>query len=77
MFTEQNGSLRAEVVGRDFVDAFAMATRVAMIAEAQGHHPDLSISWNRLTISCTTHSAGNVVTDRDRALAAAIEEALS
>jgi 4a-hydroxytetrahydrobiopterin dehydratase len=50
---------------------------VAMIAEAQGHHPELSISWNRLTISCTTHSAGNVVTDRDRALAAAIEEALS
>ena len=77
MFTEQNGSLRAEVTSRDFADAFAMATRVALIAEALGHHPDLSISWNRLTISCTTHSAGNAITDKDRRLAAAIEEALS
>ena len=77
MFTEHDGSLRAELVGGDFADAFAMATRVALVAEAQGHHPDLSISWNRLTISCTTHSAGNTITDKDRRLATAIEEALS
>ena len=77
MFTEHDGALRAELEGRDFADAFAMATRIALIAEAQGHHPDLSISWNRLTISCTTHSAGNIITEKDRRLAAAIEEALS
>ena len=77
MFSEHDGALRAEVVGRDFADAFAMATRIALIAEEQGHHPDLSISWNRLTISCTTHAAGNVITEKDRRLAAAIEEALS
>lgn len=77
MFTEHDGSLRADLEGRDFADAFAMATRVALVAEAQGHHPDLSISWNRLTISCTTHSAGTIITEKDRRLAAAIEEALS
>ena len=48
-------------------------TRVALIAEQNGHHPDWSNSWNRVTISLTTHDAGAVVTNADREVAAAID----
>jgi 4a-hydroxytetrahydrobiopterin dehydratase len=77
MFTESDGALRAEVGYVDFASAFTAATQVALIAESQGHHPVLTVSWGRLGIVCTTHDAGKTVTDRDRRLAAAIEEALS
>ena len=45
--------------------------RVAEIAEASDHHPDIDIRWRTLTFRCSTHSAGGV-TDLDTALAAAI-----
>ena len=48
-------------------------TRVGLIAQEQGHHPDMAISWNVVTITITTHDAGNTVTDKDRKLAAAID----
>lgn len=77
MFVESDGALRADIRYTDFAQAFAAATRVALIAESQGHHPDLMVSWGRLGIVCTTHDAGNTITERDRHLAKAIEEALS
>ncbi len=70
---ESDGALRAEVTFVDFAEAFAFMTRVGLVAQEQGHHPDLSISWNRVTISMTTHDAGNTVTEKDRALATAID----
>jgi 4a-hydroxytetrahydrobiopterin dehydratase len=48
-------------------------TRVGLIAQEQQHHPDMAISWNKVTITITTHDAGSTVTDKDRKLAAAIE----
>ena len=51
-------------------------TRVALVAEKKNHHPDWSNSWNRVSITLTSHDAGNVVTDRDREVAAAIDELL-
>jgi 4a-hydroxytetrahydrobiopterin dehydratase len=77
MFIETDGALRTEIAFDDFAGAFAAATRVALIAESQGHHPDLTVTWGRLGIVCTSHDAGRTVTERDRRLAAAIEEALS
>jgi 4a-hydroxytetrahydrobiopterin dehydratase len=73
-WTEQDGALQREFVFADFSEAFAFMTRVAFLAERAGHHPDWSNSWNRVSISLSTHSAGNTVTDADRALAAAIDE---
>jgi 4a-hydroxytetrahydrobiopterin dehydratase len=70
---EQDGALIAQVVFADFAEAFAFMTRVALLAEAQQHHPDMSISWNRVEITLTTHDAGSTVTDADRRLAAAID----
>lgn len=69
MFIESDDALRGTFLFDDFVDAFAFMTKVAHIAEELGHHPDMSISWNQVTIECSTHDAGGVVTDRDHDLA--------
>lgn len=69
MFIESDGTLSAEFTFTDFTEAFALMTKVAAVAEEIGHHPDMAISWNRVTISCFTRDAGGVVTDRDRDLA--------
>jgi 4a-hydroxytetrahydrobiopterin dehydratase len=57
---------------KDFSEAFAFLTRVAMHAEKVDHHPEFTNVWNRVDFRLTTHDAGGV-TDRDRELAAAIE----
>jgi 4a-hydroxytetrahydrobiopterin dehydratase len=72
-WNESDGALRSELTFADFAEAFAFMTRVGLIAQEQGHHPDMAISWNKVSITITTHDAGNVVTDNDRKLAAAIE----
>ena len=61
----------------DFAAAFAFMTRVAQIAEEEGHHPDWSNSWNVVNISLRTHDAGGVITERDARLARRINEVLS
>lgn len=73
IWNESEGALRAELTFADFAEAFAFMTRVGLVAQEQGHHPDMSISWNKVNITITTHDAGNTVTDSDRKLAAAIE----
>jgi 4a-hydroxytetrahydrobiopterin dehydratase len=51
-------------------------TRVAFLAEAQQHHPNWFNVYNRVDIALTTHDAGNVVTEKDRKLAKAIDQLL-
>jgi 4a-hydroxytetrahydrobiopterin dehydratase len=72
-WNESNGALRAELTFADFAEAFAFMTRIGLTAQEQGHHPDMTISWNVVTITITTHDAGSTVTDKDRKLAAAID----
>jgi 4a-hydroxytetrahydrobiopterin dehydratase len=55
----------------DFRAAMAFVTAVADLAEAAGHHPDIAISWNRVTLTLSTHSAGGL-TRRDFTLAGQI-----
>lgn len=45
---------------RTFNAAFGLATRVALLAEAQGHHPDLAIGYGRLDIRLSTHAIGGL-----------------
>ena len=45
---------------RDFSEAFAFMTRVALAAEKADHHPDWSNSWNRVDVALSTHSEGGV-----------------
>lgn len=73
MWQEKDNRLQATLRFRDFVEAFAFMTEVAFEAEKQNHHPNWSNVWNTVEIHLTTHDAGNVVTERDRRLAAAIE----
>ena len=58
---------------RDFGEAFAFMTQVAIEAEKADHHPEWSNVWNRVDIQLTTHSAGGL-TDKDIALARRIDE---
>lgn len=53
-----------------FPEAIAFVNRVAELAEAENHHPDIAIDYRRVTLRWWTHTAGGV-TDRDRELAAA------
>ena len=72
-WTERDGALHREFEFTDFSEAFAFMTRVALLAETMSHHPEWSNVYHRVSITLTTHDAGNVVTDADRSLAAAID----
>lgn len=74
MWEEKNDQLIRVFEFSDFQEAFAFMTRVAFLAEEQGHHPNWSNVYNSVTIALTTHDAGNKVTDKDKKLAAAIDK---
>jgi 4a-hydroxytetrahydrobiopterin dehydratase len=56
----------------DFKGSVEFVNRLTPEAEEMGHHPDLEISWNTVTVSITTHSEGGL-TDNDFQLARRIE----
>jgi 4a-hydroxytetrahydrobiopterin dehydratase len=68
-WTESDGALHGVFQFADFAEAFAFMTRVALVAQERNHHPDMAISWNRVTLTLTTHDAGRTVTEKDRELA--------
>ena len=67
-WVEVDGALERTFELPSFPEAIAFVNRVAELAEAENHHPDVAISYKRVTLRWTTHSAGGI-TDRDRALA--------
>ena len=71
---QEGGALRKEFRFGDFVEALAFVNRVGEAAEKANHHPDIDIRWNTVTLRLSTHSAGNVVTDKDHDLAAHIDD---
>ncbi|KAF5060343.1 putative pterin-4-alpha-carbinolamine dehydratase [anaerobic digester metagenome] len=60
----------------NFSEAFAFMTRVALLAEKSDHHPEWTNIYNKVIIRLSTHDAGNEVTEKDYALAAAIDNLL-
>jgi 4a-hydroxytetrahydrobiopterin dehydratase len=52
--------IHREFTFRTFNAAFGLATRVALLAEAQGHHPELEVGWGRLIVRLSTHSVGGL-----------------
>lgn len=56
-----------------YLAGVAFASAVGVIAEGLNHHPDMSIGWRRVTVSFTTHDAGNKLSAKDFAAAAAID----
>jgi len=73
-WTEQNNRLKKNFKFNDFSEAFAFMTRVAMVAEKMDHHPFWTNVYNTVNIELSTHDAGDVVTDKDRKLAKAIDQ---
>lgn len=77
MWIEEDNKLKRQFIFKDFVEAFGFMTRVALLAEKMDHHPNWSNIYNRVIIELTTHDAGNIVTDKDRKLASAIDALLN
>jgi 4a-hydroxytetrahydrobiopterin dehydratase len=73
-WTEQNNRLKKAFKFKDFSEAFAFMTRVALLAEKIDHHPFWTNVYNTVNIELSTHDAGDVVTDKDRKLAKAIDQ---
>jgi 4a-hydroxytetrahydrobiopterin dehydratase len=71
-WTAEGGEIVKTYAFGDFVGSIAFVTKVADLAEAAGHHPDIDIRYNRVRVALTTHDQGGV-TDKDLALAAQIE----
>jgi 4a-hydroxytetrahydrobiopterin dehydratase len=69
------GHLRRRVACPDFAASLALAVRCGMVAEAQGHHPDLTVRWGRLDIELWTHAV-NGLTRTDMVLAAHLDAVL-
>lgn len=66
-------SIRRELLMKDFAAAVALIGRIAPLAEAADHHPDLHLTgYRRLAIELSTHSAGGL-TSKDFSLARRIE----
>lgn len=74
MWKEENNRLTRTFTFGDFNEAFGFMTRVALIAEQMNHHPTWTNTWNTVSIELCSHDAGNIVTDRDRKLAEAIDK---
>ena len=73
MWQETKHGLYKQFNFKDFTEAFAFMTRVAAIAEQMNHHPRWENEWNVVQIWLITHEAASTVTDKDRALAEAID----
>ncbi|MBK7148897.1 MAG: 4a-hydroxytetrahydrobiopterin dehydratase [Bacteroidetes bacterium] len=77
MWKEENNALQRTFAFANFSEAFAFMTRVAFLAEKMDHHPEWSNVWNKVEIRLRTHSAGNIITDKDRQLATEIDKLVS
>ena len=58
---------------KDFNEAFAFMTRIALAAEKADHHPEWAIVWNRVDVVLTTHDAGGL-SEKDVALATLMDK---
>jgi 4a-hydroxytetrahydrobiopterin dehydratase len=56
----------------DFMGSVDLVNRIAPVAEDMNHHPDLEISWSKVTVALSTHSQGGL-TDNDFELARRID----
>jgi len=69
---EGNRALRREFSFDDFSAAFGLVARVALLAEAESHHPQIEVTWGRAAFKTWTHTASGL-TRNDFILAARID----
>ena len=73
MWKKKDNKLYKKFEFKNFSEAFAFMTRVALAAEKMDHHPLWTNVYNKVEIWLNTHDAGDVVTDKDRKLAKLID----
>jgi 4a-hydroxytetrahydrobiopterin dehydratase len=71
-WSREGDELVKVVTRKDFVEAMKFVNALADLAETAGHHPDIAISWNTVTLRLSTHSAGGL-TQLDLDLAGQID----
>jgi 4a-hydroxytetrahydrobiopterin dehydratase len=71
----EGGKLVRKWTFKDFIEAMAFVNRVATLAEAAGHHPDIDIRYNQVTLGLISHDAGGI-TKRDAMMAGRIDKEL-
>lgn len=74
MWEERDNKLCRSLTFKDFGQAFAFMTQVAILAEKSNHHPWWSNVYNQVNIKLSTHDAGDKVTEKDRDLAREIDQ---
>ncbi len=74
MWKEENNQLKRSFKFTNFIEAFGFMAKVALIAEKMNHHPNWSNVYNTVDIILCTHDAGNIITEKDRKLASAIDK---
>jgi 4a-hydroxytetrahydrobiopterin dehydratase len=75
-WTRQGAEISREAELAGFPQAIEVVDRVAVLAEAADHHPDIDIRWRTLTFRLSTHSAGGL-TEKDFALAKEIDAVIA
>jgi 4a-hydroxytetrahydrobiopterin dehydratase len=73
MWKEENNTLYRKFQFKNFSEAFAFMTRVAIEAEKMDHHPKWTNVYNTVEIWLNTHDVGDVVTDKDHKLSKKID----
>ncbi len=74
MWQEIDNKLYQKYTFKNFVDAFSFMTKVAILSEKNNHHATITNTYNTVEIWLTTHDARNSITQKDRSLAALIDE---
>lgn len=77
MWTEINHTLYRKFEFNNFSEALAFMVQVGLLAESMNHHPQWTNVYNVVEIWLSTHDAGNVVTEKDHALAGAIDRLIN
>ena len=73
MWIEKNNTLYKKFEFKNFSEAFAFMTRVAIEAEKMNHHPLWTNVYNKVELWLSTHDAGDIITDKDKKLAKKID----
>lgn len=76
MWEQQNNKLYRKFEFKNFSEAFAFMTRVALAAEKMNHHPEWKNVYNIVEVWLSTHDANDTVTEKDYKLAARIDALL-
>lgn len=74
---EKNNKITRTFLFKDFVLAMEFVNKVATLAEAKQHHPDIFVSYSKVTLMLCTHDAGYKITAKDREMADEIDKMYS